>query len=70
MSVMTTPKNKKDKDRHKYPVWGFRLPPIYRAQVEKLAERTRRKSTEEVKIALEQYLEKEGLWPPQDGESS
>lgn len=65
MSFMAAPKKKqKEKDRHKYPVWGFRLPPAYRIQIEKLAEKSRRKATEEVKIALEQYLEKEGLWPP------
>lgn len=42
----------------------FRLPPIYRTQVGKLAEKSRRAPTEEVKIALEEYLAKEGLWPP------
>lgn len=56
----------KKKDLHKYPVWGFRFPPAYRKQMERLAEKTRRKASEEVKIAIEEYLAKNGLWPPKD----
>ena len=54
------------KDYHKFPVWGLRLPGSYRKQIEKLADETRRTPTEEVKIALEEYLKAKGLWPPSD----
>ncbi len=52
------------KDYHKHPVWGLRLPGPYRKQIEQLAEETRRTPTEEVKIAIEEYLKSKGLWPP------
>jgi hypothetical protein len=61
-------RKKKDKDRHKWPVWGFRFPPAYREQMEKAAIKSRRKASEEVKIAMEEYLEKLGLWPPKEQE--
>lgn len=41
-----------------------RLPEIYRKQLRKLQEKTRRRITEDVKIGLEEYLTKKGLWPP------
>lgn len=59
------------KDYHKYPIWSLRLPTAYRLQIEALAAQTRRTPTEEVKIAIEKYLESQGLWPPggQNGDS-
>ncbi len=51
------------KDRHKFSVWGLRLPPIYRTQIKLLAARNRRTDTEEVKIAIERYLAENELWP-------
>jgi len=55
-------KPKQPKDRHKWKPIQLRLPPIYKAQLEKLAKKTRRTVTEEAKIALEEYLAKFGLW--------
>lgn len=45
------------KDYHKFPIWGLRLPPRYKAAVERLAKKGRRSPTEEVKIAIEAYYE-------------
>lgn len=58
------PKAPKKDYPHKHPVWGLRIPAEYKQQVQKLAEKTRRLDSEEVKIALEEYLGKQGLWPP------
>jgi hypothetical protein len=41
----------------------YRLPDLLVAQLEMLAERNRRAVTTEIEIALEQYLERNGLWP-------
>jgi hypothetical protein len=51
------------KDRHES---GFmvRLPEVYREQLRKLQEKTRRPMTSDIQIALEEYLAKAGLWPP------
>lgn len=43
-------------DRHKYPLWGLRLPPRYKVAMDKVARKNRRKTTEEVKIALENHF--------------
>lgn len=51
--------------KHKYPIWGLRLPPALKEQLEKAAERNSRSPTQEVKVALEKYLSESGLWPPQ-----
>lgn len=69
MMVMTNNKNTKKKSRHKYPAWGIRIPLVYRKQLKQLTEKTRRREVEEVKIALEEYLAKQGLWPPPSKES-
>jgi predicted DNA-binding protein len=65
MLVMKKPKSQKKAttDKHKYPAWGIRIPLVYRRQLKKLAEQTRRREVEEVKIALEEYLSKHDLWP-------
>jgi predicted DNA-binding protein len=62
----TMAKKKKQTDLH---LSGFliRLPEVYRDQLRKLKERTRRPMTEDVKIALEEYLKNHGLWPPSAG---
>jgi hypothetical protein len=65
MSFMT-----KKKSYHKYPAWGIRIPLVYRKQLKKLTATTRRREVEEVKIALEEHLAKQGLWPPPSKETS
>lgn len=55
---------KRKTNRNKYKVWGLRIPEAYKTEVRKVAEKNRRSPTEEVKIALEEYLAKQGLWPP------
>jgi len=62
--MLATMTNPKKSDRHKMPGWTLRLPPIYKQQVELASEKNRRNLSEEVKIALEQYLQSQGLWPP------
>jgi hypothetical protein len=42
---------------------SYRLPDLLISQLETLAERNRRAVTTEIEIALEQYLERNGLWP-------
>lgn len=42
------------------------LRPQLRRVIEQAADRNRRSLTEEVSIALERYLQSEGLWPPSD----
>lgn len=41
-----------------------RLPEVYRDQLKKLTEESRRSVTEEIKIAVEDHLKKKNLWPP------
>jgi predicted DNA-binding protein len=45
-----------------------RLPEIYRVQLNKLRRRTGLTIVMEVRTALEEYLDKHGLWPPPKGE--
>lgn len=40
------------------------LKPVLRRTIEAAAEKNRRSLTSEVEIALERYLQAEGLWPP------
>jgi hypothetical protein len=60
-------KNKKQNggDRH---TSGFmvRLPEAFRTQLQQMCAQTRRTMTVEIQIALEEYLAKSGLWPPQE----
>jgi hypothetical protein len=48
----------------------IRLPEVYRAQLRKLKMITRRPMTSDVQIALEEYLAKNGLWPPRADEEA
>jgi hypothetical protein len=41
-----------------------RLPETYRVQLNKLRHRTGLTIVDEVRAALEDYLDKHGLWPP------
>ena len=53
-------------DRHKKRTVGMRLDEILTGQLKVLAERNRRTVTMEVTIAIEEYLSKNGLWPPRE----
>lgn len=55
-------KSEKKKDQHLNPGWMLRLPQKYREQLQESARRNRRTTTEEAKIAFEEYLKKQGLW--------
>ena len=52
-----------DTDRHGS-AFMVRLPEVYRQQLKKLRETTRRPMTTEIQIALEKHLAESGLWPP------
>jgi hypothetical protein len=54
----------KKKDQHKYKGLLLRLPPVYRQQLGEAAKKHRRTITEQAKIAFEEHLAAEGLWPP------
>lgn len=56
-------------DRHRNPVLGLRLSGDVVRLMREIARRNRRPLTTEVTIALEEYLAKNGLWPPPDGDS-
>jgi hypothetical protein len=57
--------DKPDEDRHAS-TFMVRLPEVYRDQLRKLRETTRRPMTTEIQIALEEHLAKSGLWPPEE----
>lgn len=65
MPRMANEKDKK-KDQHKYKGLLLRLPPVYRDMLGKAAKKHRRTLTEQAKIAFEEHLEREGLWPPKE----
>jgi hypothetical protein len=60
-------KEQPQEDRHRS---GFmlRLPEIYRTQLKKLREKTRRPMTTDIQIALEKYLADNDLWPPPESD--
>ena len=58
---------KRKTDRHKRRTYSMRLEDRLMQQVKELAERNRRTATMEVTIALEEHLQKAGLWPPPSG---
>lgn len=58
------PSGKPKRDRNKHPAWGVRIPMTYRRQLAKAAENGRRNLTEQLKIAIEEHLAKQDLWPP------
>jgi hypothetical protein len=62
----TNPQQGQAKDHHRQPVLGVRISGRLVDQVRTLAKRNRRPLTTEITIALEEYLEKNGLWPPPD----
>jgi hypothetical protein len=68
MPVMAK-KKEPEMDRHRS---GFmlRLPEIYRTQLRKLRAKTRRPMTTDIQIALEEYLEKNELWPPEEEQTA
>lgn len=53
--------------RTRVPV-SLRLPESLVKALEVLIERTRRPTTTEIEIALENHLKEAGLWPPPEGE--
>lgn len=55
---------KRKGDRHKKRAYTVRLEDRLMRQLKSLADRNRRTTTMEVTIALEEYLGKNGLWPP------
>ncbi len=54
----------KKNDRHKRPLTGIRLHPLMRQQLEALVDRNTSSVTEEIRTAIRERLEKNGLWPP------
>ncbi len=52
------------RDRHRYKPFMVRLDPRIRAQLRLLAERNASDESTEVRIAIRQYLEAAGMWPP------
>lgn len=42
------------------------IPPELRQAIDDCADANRRKLTQEVVIALEEHLKRQGLWPPKD----
>lgn len=56
---------KKTADRHESP-FMIRLPEVFRRQLAKLKEKMRRPMTTEIQVALEEYLAKHNLWPPEE----
>jgi hypothetical protein len=47
------------------PSFMLKLPEVYRQQLRRLKLKNRRPISTEVMIALEEYLAKAGLWPPE-----
>jgi len=58
-SVPESPPRNPDRHTSTYMV---RLPEVYRERFRALTKRTRRTMTTEIKMALEEYLAKQGLW--------
>ena len=50
-------------DRHKGKQLVIRVPPRHHEALRKVAEKHRRTMTEQIKIALEEHFQKEGIWP-------
>jgi hypothetical protein len=67
MALMTE-KRKPKRDRHRKKTYAMRLSELLMGQMRSLSDRNRRTVTMEVTIALEEYLAKNGLWPPPGGE--
>ncbi len=72
LGIMPTPKRKrtdaKQQNRHKEPREAFHLPPSLREALESYIERTRPRPVKSavLRLALEEFLERQGLWPPSD----
>ncbi len=68
-ATMSQPKRKKAKpvNRHAEPRESFHLPPGLQAALEKYVEQSRPETTKSAtcRVALEEFLERAGLWPPQ-----
>lgn len=64
----------RDKDRRTAPTYMVRLPVVFRQQLQKWCDqqehetRVRPDQVDGVRIALEDFLARAGLWPPQDEE--
>lgn len=60
---------RESEDRHKEPREAFHLSEKLQAALERFRESKRPKpgKSEVMRTALEDYLEKEGFWPPTDG---
>lgn len=57
-------KKKKSVNRNLNPQFPLRIPKEMRVQLDILAVRNARKTTEEARTAIREHLERYGLWPP------
>jgi len=60
-------KKKQNSDRHLHPQIGLRLPARICQALDSYVESIDSRRTTEIIIAIREYLESKGYWPPPDG---